>query len=98
MIVFLQFLSLFTLLSQAFCAEFFPFGSAYGDTTVPVADDNFVQVSISPLRLCNRRYHKLFVNSNGVISFDVGVWSYQPEGFPTNVFRGIAPFWAGKVF
>lgn len=56
-------------------AEFFAYGPENGDSQVPIADDNFVNVSLkvgSVFNFFNSSYSSLFVNNNGAISFSAG--------------------------
>lgn len=56
-------------------ADFFAYGPANGDSQLPIADDNFVDVTLklgSVFNFFNSSYSRLFVNNNGGISFLAG--------------------------
>lgn len=57
-------------------SELFPYGPANGDTQLPIADDNFVNVTLilgNVFNFFNSSYNSLFVNNNGAISFIQGI-------------------------
>ncbi|XP_051788213.1 alpha-tectorin [Erpetoichthys calabaricus] len=75
----------------------YPFGLAHRDTETPKMDDG--SSAEIPLLIqfifFNMPYRSIFVNNNGVISFNVQVSQFTPEAFPLTDSRSfIAPFWA----
>ncbi|RNA20488.1 sushi domain-containing 2-like [Brachionus plicatilis] len=61
-------------------ANFIPFGPQNNDNIFPNQDDSSIQF--------------LWINSNGIISFDGSVLNYTALAFPTKNFISVAPFWA----
>jgi hypothetical protein len=62
-------------LSSVALSTFFPYGVQNGDTTLPIADDNFEQFDIPNGNVYNffgTPYSRLFINNNGGISFVQG--------------------------
>ncbi|KAL4608607.1 alpha-tectorin [Arapaima gigas] len=75
----------------------YPFGQAYGDFETPKMDDGSSPeiTLLIPFIFFNVPYRSIFVNNNGVISFNVQVSQFTPEAFPLTDSRSfIAPFWA----
>ncbi|XP_041090795.1 uncharacterized protein LOC121303959 [Polyodon spathula] len=75
----------------------YPFGLAFRDSETPKMDDG--SSTEVPLLIqfifFNMPYRSIFVNNNGVISFNVQVSQFTPEAFPLTDSRSfIAPFWA----
>ncbi|KAK1153453.1 alpha-tectorin [Acipenser oxyrinchus oxyrinchus] len=75
----------------------YPFGLAFRDSETPKMDDG--SSAEVPLLIqfifFNMPYRSIFVNNNGVISFNVQVSQFTPEAFPLTDSRSfIAPFWA----
>lgn len=55
--------------------ELFDYGPANGDSQLPIADDNFIDVTFrlrSVFNFFSSLYSSLFVNNNGAISFSEG--------------------------
>ncbi|XP_061188743.1 mucin-4-like [Saccostrea echinata] len=76
--------------------ELFPFGNDTGDTEMERNDDGSSPGIIlsTPFPFFNQQNPKLFVNTNGVISFQKAVSSYSASPFPiANDVGMIAPFW-----
>ncbi|RNA26539.1 sushi domain-containing 2-like [Brachionus plicatilis] len=71
------------------------FGTEHNDHVMLKADDSFE----GPLKIGENftfngnRFSKLFIGTNGVLSFGSGVRSYMPLSFPTLKNFIIAPFW-----
>ncbi|XP_075046036.1 alpha-tectorin-like [Mixophyes fleayi] len=76
---------------------FYPYGLANGDEMNPVEDDGAsreLPLSIT-FKFFGKDYKSLFVNNNGLISFDNAVSHYTPAAFPlTNGEIFVTPFWA----
>uniref|UniRef100_A0A3B3QDX7 Tectorin alpha n=1 Tax=Paramormyrops kingsleyae TaxID=1676925 RepID=A0A3B3QDX7_9TELE len=75
----------------------YPFGQAYGDfETAKMDDGSSPEVNLLlPFIFFSVPYRSIFVNNNGVISFNVQVNQFTPEAFPLTDSRSfIAPFWA----
>ncbi|KAF7688705.1 hypothetical protein HF521_013512 [Silurus meridionalis] len=75
----------------------YPFGPAHRDTETPKMDDgSSTEVSLLiPFMFFSVPYRSLYVNNNGVISFNVQVSQFTPEPFPLSDSRSfIAPLWA----
>ncbi|XP_043931083.1 alpha-tectorin [Protopterus annectens] len=76
---------------------FYPFGAANEDITTPKVDDGSspeIQIDV-PFIFFETSYRAVYVNNNGVISFQVPVSQFTPEAFPLSDGRSfIAPFWA----
>jgi hypothetical protein len=75
---------------------FYPFGPEFGDNLVPKVDDSFVgPIDIATtFPFFDRSFTSLFVNTNGLVSFDTGVTTYVPIAFPLPNIISVAPFWA----
>uniref|UniRef100_S4RDG9 Tectorin alpha n=1 Tax=Petromyzon marinus TaxID=7757 RepID=S4RDG9_PETMA len=77
--------------------DFYPYGVSTGDSVNPNVDDGgspSVPIATS-FAFFERTYQALFVNNNGVISFEVAVPEYTSQAFPLSNGRAfIAPFWA----
>ncbi|CAF1091450.1 unnamed protein product [Brachionus calyciflorus] len=88
------FLSLF---AKFFCSRdfFVPFGTENGDAAMFKNDDQFTRpIQIATLfPFFNRTFSFLIVSTNGLITFDNGVGSYNPSHFPLKEIVGITPFW-----
>ncbi|CAM9857307.1 unnamed protein product [Lampetra planeri] len=78
-------------------SHFYPYGVSTGDSVNPQVDDGgspSVPIATS-FAFFERAYQALFVNNNGVISFEVAVAEYTSQAFPLSDGRAfIAPFWA----
>lgn len=74
---------------------FYPYGPDNGDSTLFINDDGYAgPIPISTaFNFFATPYSSLFVNTNGIISFDSGVSSYTPNPFPVPNIKGVAPFW-----
>ncbi|XP_042295751.1 alpha-tectorin-like [Sceloporus undulatus] len=75
----------------------YPFGPKYQDRSTPKADDGASpQISVSEyFYFYGKRYQSLYVNNNGVVSFDKPVSQFTPDPFPLTDGRAfVAPFWA----
>ncbi|XP_078061976.1 alpha-tectorin-like, partial [Mustelus asterias] len=76
--------------------HFYPFGTASGDTANPKIDDGGsprIPISIG-FPFFSTSYTSLYVNNNGVVSFEAAVPQYTPNPFPLADGRAfIAPFW-----
>jgi len=83
---------------KCFClprSSFFPFGIQAGDEVMFKNDDNFTgPITINTdFVFFNKTHSKLFVNTNGFISFNKEVSSYTPVPFSSFEIIGVAPFW-----
>uniref|UniRef100_A0A8D0GFK2 NIDO domain-containing protein n=1 Tax=Sphenodon punctatus TaxID=8508 RepID=A0A8D0GFK2_SPHPU len=75
----------------------YPYGPKYQDRRTPKADDGASPRIPIPVHFYfyNKNYRFLYVNNNGVVSFDVPVSQYTPDSFPVEDGRAfVAPFWA----
>ncbi|XP_077196888.1 alpha-tectorin-like [Paroedura picta] len=75
----------------------YPFGPEYQDRRTPKADDGASPpVPISEdFYFFAHKFRSLYVNNNGVVSFDNPVSQYTPDPFPLTDGRAfVAPFWA----
>ncbi|XP_073426629.1 alpha-tectorin-like [Dendrobates tinctorius] len=74
----------------------YPYGLDQGDEVTPTEDDGTsgeVQLSIE-FKFFGKKYKSLYVNNNGVISFNMAVSQYTPDAFPlTNGETFVTPFW-----
>lgn len=76
-------------------SEFIPYGENYTDSLFPREDDHSVSLSIDVnFKFFDKTYSRLWINSNGIISFDGMVLNYTAQQFPLNNFISVAPFWA----
>uniref|UniRef100_A0A672P1U9 Tectorin alpha n=1 Tax=Sinocyclocheilus grahami TaxID=75366 RepID=A0A672P1U9_SINGR len=75
----------------------YPFGPAHRDLETPKMDDGSspeIPILI-PFIFFNLPSRSLYVNNNGVISFNIQVSQFTPEAFPLSDSRSfIAPLWA----
>ena len=75
--------------------DFIPFGPSAGDATLFKNDDGFagpIRISVA-FPFFSKVYTSLFVNTNGLISFERGVRQYTPSEFPLLDIIGVSPFW-----
>ncbi|NXE98221.1 TECTA protein, partial [Menura novaehollandiae] len=75
----------------------YPYGPDQGDETTPKHDDGTSEgIALSvPFTFYGKTHQTLFVNNNGVISFDDDVRQYTPDPFPLADGRPfVAPYWA----
>ncbi|XP_066194959.1 alpha-tectorin-like [Sylvia atricapilla] len=75
----------------------YPYGPHQGDETNPKHDDGTSEeISLSvPFTFYGKTYQTVFVNNNGVISFDEPVRQYTPDPFPlVDGHPFVAPYWA----
>ncbi|KAH0631346.1 hypothetical protein JD844_005637 [Phrynosoma platyrhinos] len=89
--------SVFYFLATSSDALLYPFGPKYQDRSTPKADDGASpQISIFEyFYFYGKRYKSLYVNNNGVVSFDKPVSQFTPDPFPLTDGRAfVAPFWA----
>ncbi|XP_069598806.1 alpha-tectorin-like [Ranitomeya imitator] len=74
----------------------YPYGPRQSDLTTPLQDDGAsgeVRLSIE-FTFFGKKYKSLYVNNNGVISFNKAVSKYTPNAFPlTNGETFVTPFW-----
>uniref|UniRef100_A0AAY4DVV8 NIDO domain-containing protein n=1 Tax=Denticeps clupeoides TaxID=299321 RepID=A0AAY4DVV8_9TELE len=85
---------LFLALSQDIL---YPFGPTHRDLETPKMDDgSSPEISLLiPFVFFTIPYRTIYVNNNGVISFNVQVSQFTPEAFPLSDSRSfIAPLWA----
>lgn len=75
--------------------NFLEFGPEHGDEAMIPNDDLFVgPINISvTFPFFNRTFNSLYVNTNGLVSFDSGITDYTPIPFPLKGFTAVAPFW-----
>ena len=87
--------------------SFYDFGPAFGDQLLPNLDDSFVgPIDISTtFPFFEKSFTSLFVNTNGLVSFDRSITAYVPQPFPLQNVITVAPFWAdidtrngGKIY
>ncbi|NXH63437.1 TECTA protein, partial [Rhabdornis inornatus] len=88
--------ALFSLLLPAHTmASLYPFWQ--NDTKTPKVDDGSspeIKISV-PFIFFGAPYRSIYVNNNGVISFNALVSQFTPEAFPLTDGRAfVAPFWA----
>ncbi|NXH13739.1 SNED1 protein, partial [Bucco capensis] len=75
----------------------YPYGEDQGDQKTPKLDDGASKrFSLAvPFTFYSKEYQSLYVNNNGVISFDTKVNQYTPDPFPLADGRPfVAPYWA----
>jgi len=86
--------------------HFHPYGVSFGDQILPENDDgSFGPISLgAKIKFFSNDFQKLFVNTNGVISFLFPTQDFVPIKFPA-LNPLIAPFWTdlttlngGKIF
>ncbi|XP_065944898.1 sushi, nidogen and EGF-like domain-containing protein 1 isoform X2 [Magallana gigas] len=77
-------------------SQFYPFGSAVGDSFLPSNDDistPSIDVSV-PFPFFGSSYSSIYVNNNGYVTFDPTLTDYTAQAFPINgSHKMIAPFW-----
>ncbi|KAI0226949.1 Sushi, nidogen and EGF-like domain-containing protein 1 [Lamellibrachia satsuma] len=65
------------------------------DNVATVNDDRSVgPISIPAFKYYNKINHRLYVNTNGLISFNGQISTYTPRWFPQKSYYAIAPYWA----
>ncbi|NXJ04933.1 TECTA protein, partial [Odontophorus gujanensis] len=77
-------------------ALLYPYGPDQSDRKNPKLDDGTSKrLSLSvPFTFYSKEYRSLYVNNNGVISFDTQVKQYTPDPFPLVDGRSfVAPYW-----
>ncbi|XP_039634453.1 alpha-tectorin isoform X5 [Perca fluviatilis] len=75
----------------------YPYGPSHRDLETPKMDDGSSTENILLIQFIffNVPYRSIYVNNNGVISFNVQVSQFTPEAFPLSDSRSfIAPLWA----
>ncbi|NXI35871.1 TECTA protein, partial [Galbula dea] len=75
----------------------YPYGVGQKDQKTPKLDDGTSKrfYLTVPFTFYSKEYQSLYVNNNGVISFDTPVRQYTPDPFPLADGRPfVAPFWA----
>ncbi|CAG9467805.1 unnamed protein product [Pedinophyceae sp. YPF-701] len=89
-------LSLFLTVAAVPRADFFETDSANGGTSLFPGDDTFLPASLggNAFTFMGGVYDRLFVNTNGCLSFNFPVETYNVEAFPWVHVPVIAPFWA----
>jgi hypothetical protein len=85
---------------ETVAAIFYPFGVLNQDIKVPKVDEE----NIGPIRFIyrtsfkyfNKEYSSLYINPNGLISFDSNNLGFYGTDFsyPNSIFTAIAPFWS----
>ncbi|XP_036429017.1 uncharacterized protein LOC118809643 isoform X2 [Colossoma macropomum] len=76
--------------------SFYPFGTAFGDTSNNAYDDgSSPPISLqSPFSFFGYSYPQIYVNNNGHLTFDRPWYGYTPYQFPARGVRDIiAPLW-----
>lgn len=75
--------------------EFYPFNSEALDNILFKNDDEFVgPITISTtFPFFQKSYSSLFLNTNGLISFEKSVRDYIPNQFPLENVTGLSPYW-----
>ncbi|XP_074786481.1 alpha-tectorin-like [Athene noctua] len=82
---------------QGEASVLYPYGPDQGDQKNPKLDDGTSeQVALAvPFTFYSQEYQSLYVNNNGVISFDSQVSEYTPDPFPLADGRPfVTPYWA----
>ena len=95
--IFLFLLASTSLHSVDATSHFMPYGNASGDSILYTADDGFEEHNISvSFPFFGSSYDKLYVNTNGDITFETNFTIYTPSDFPipSNGAPIIAPFWS----
>ncbi|KAL8220175.1 UNVERIFIED_CONTAM: hypothetical protein K2H54_040035 [Gekko kuhli] len=75
----------------------YPYGPEYQDRSTPKADDGASPpIPISEnFYFFTQKFRSLYVNNNGVVSFENSVSQFTPDPFPLTDGRAfVAPFWA----
>ncbi|KAK2175638.1 hypothetical protein NP493_718g04022 [Ridgeia piscesae] len=75
-------------------AHLCPFGGSLDTEMDPNDDGNSGRLRIPRFPFFGRRYRSLYVNTNGLISFNQPNADYTPEWFPQTRDILIAPYWA----
>jgi hypothetical protein len=90
------FLAFVCILSVAFAdhPNFVPYGAAQGDTLGSACDDCYYGPINFDFIFYGQERTSLFVDNNGLISFDSGISQYTPVGMSAASFPAIAPYWA----
>lgn len=87
--------------------NFIPYGLEANDNQLPRNDDDFVgPIKISSdFPFFNNSYDLLWVNTNGLISFNRGIREVESPKFPNNYAPCISPYWSdidisytGKIY
>ncbi|XP_021959610.2 sushi, nidogen and EGF-like domain-containing protein 1 [Folsomia candida] len=74
--------------------DMIPFGTDNSDLALPTMDDAFVPVTLlDGFKFANLSYNKLFINTNGGITFIKGSGASIPDCSPLSI-PTITPFWA----
>lgn len=77
--------------------DLYPFGKSASDTITDKADDGgSLKIELkNPFKFFGKSKFSLFVNNNGLITFDAQLSEYKPKSFPLQEnIPLIAPFWA----
>ncbi|KAK3104489.1 hypothetical protein FSP39_003333 [Pinctada imbricata] len=96
-LLFLLFMEFSRVLSAVPLGDFYPYGTDNGDTLLPREDDDSSpEITVSPpFSFFGSMYSSLYVNTNGVLSFNEKFESYKTKPFPLDdSVPLIAPFWA----
>ncbi|XP_026225589.1 alpha-tectorin [Anabas testudineus] len=96
-IILLHFFSIFAQSGASTQDILYPYGPSHRDLETPKMDDGSSPeiALLIPFIFFNVPYRSIYVNNNGVISFNVQVSQFTPEAFPLSDSRSfIAPLWA----
>lgn len=96
------FLSLLIINIQSLCggiplSELYPFNNTYGDTQTPRIDDGGSdKINLKKrFKFFGKNKTSVYVNNNGILTFENKLEEYKPQSFPSKENRSIiAPFWA----
>nr|XP_022317554.1 sushi domain-containing protein 2-like [Crassostrea virginica] len=95
--LYVVFLSSLPVLQGLALSDLYPFGKAASDNKTERTDDGGSHKILlkNPFKFFGRNKSSLFVNNNGLITFDAQLDKYKPQSFPlTENTPLIAPFWA----
>jgi hypothetical protein len=101
MLNYYAFIALFIILDIKLCqampkTSFYPFGIPNGDFRLAKVDDGFVgpiPITVT-FPFFQKSFTSLYVNTNGLVTFDSPVTAYVPNAFQLKNITGVAPFWA----
>ena len=80
-------------------SQFLPYGHEAGDTLLDPGDDDFTRVNLSiTFPFMNHSERVLFININGLISFNQPIVDYKPkcQQLPISQ-RMVAPYWTDVI-
>lgn len=91
------FVNTVTVCSGVGRSDLYPFGNRYGDKQTPQIDDGGSdKLTLKQIfKFFGKNFTILYVNNNGILTFQNKLEEYKPQSFPSKENRSIiAPFWA----